>query len=265
MARLTVSLAQMDVVTGKPEDNLLKADRFAAEARRRKSDIVCFPEMWTTGLDWAMAAGSAAKSKSVDRASDIAKRHSIWLSGSMAALCGDGKPVNMAALFAPDGALKASYAKTHLFAPMGEDKFMSPGKSLTLTDTPWGKAGLAVCYDLRFPEVFRSYALGGASIIFLSSAFPAVRSEHWEVLIRARAIEDQLFMVATDRVGAEDTREGEMRFAGLSAIIGPSGETVIEGTKDKEELLTATIDLEGIRAARGFMDCLKDRRPELYR
>jgi predicted amidohydrolase len=265
MDKITVSIAQMQVVSGKPEENLRKAEAFAESARKRQSHIVCFPEMWTTGLDWERAARTAPDKAIIQRIASIAKRHSIWICGSMPAPDRSGRPANTLVLFDPGGAAAATYRKTHLFAGMREDLHMTPGESLTVADTPWGKVGFAICYDLRFPEIFRSYALKGAKMIMLPAAFPEERGEHWKVLIRARAIEDQLFMVAANQVGAEGLgASGTVRFFGRSAVIGPSGETLVEGSPDKEELLTAPIDLGRIAEVRRRMDCLHDRRPDLY-
>jgi predicted amidohydrolase len=264
--KLTVSMAQMAVVTSRPEENLRKAEGFIAEARRRSSDLVCFPEMWTTGFNWAnnerIAAGQA---KTIELVAGMAKRYSIWINGSMLALNEDGKAANTSILFDPKGAVAGIYRKAHLFTLLHEDDHMAAGNSLCLVDTPWGKTGLTVCYDIRFPELFRTYALKGAKVILSPMAFPYPRIQHWKVLVRARAIEDQLFMIGTNRVGSEDLgKDGTISYFGDSVIIDPWGETVVEGSEAKEELLTATIDVDKVDEIREKMKVLKDRRPDLY-
>jgi predicted amidohydrolase len=265
---LTVSIAQMAVASARPEENLREAERLITEARRRSSGLICFPEMWTTGFDGSYNERAlASQKKTIESIAAMAKRHSIWINGSMLAPDEDGKASNTSILFSPEGALAAVYRKAHLFDDIRREKaHMAPGKSLCVTQTPWGPVGLAICYDLRFPEVFRAYALKGARIVLLPAALPHPRSDAWKTLLRARAIEDQLFMIGVNQVGTEKFgKEGSLTYCGSSAIIGPSGETVLEAGETKEELLTATIDLARADEARNKMTVLKDRRPDLYK
>ena len=259
-------MAQMAVVNSNPGENIRKAEGFVAEARRRSSDMICFPEMWTTGFNWAnnknIAAGQA---KTIELVAGMAKRHSIWINGSMLAMNEKGKPANTSILFDPEGARAGIYRKAHLFTVIHEDDHMAAGDSLSIVDTPWGKIGLTVCYDIRFPELFRTYALKGVKIILSPMAFPSARIQHWKVLVRARAIENQLFMIGTNQVGSEDLgKDGKITYAGDSVIIDPWGETVIGGSETKEELLTATIDVDKADEIRDKMKVLRDRRPDLY-
>ena len=264
--KLTVSLVQMSVASGDPETNLKKAEGFVAEAAGRKSDLVCFPEMWTTGFDWKkneeIASGQYA---TLEKIAGLARKHKIWINGSMLALNEDKKPSNTSILFDPEGGQAGLYRKTHLFTLMNEQDHMSAGNSFCAADTPWGPVGLAICYDLRFPEIFRTYALKGAKIILMPSAFPHPRIAHWKTLIRARAIEDQLFMIAANRTGSEDHgKDGKITYFGDSCIIDPWGETVAEAGETEETVVTATIDTDKADETRSNMTVLKDRRPELY-
>ncbi len=260
-------MVQMAAGSSRPEENLQKAERFIAEAKRRSSDLVCFPEMWTTGLNWAGNGIIASEqSKTIELVAGLAKRYSIWINGSMLAPNKTGKPSNTSILFDSYGALAGVYRKAHLFAMLHEDAHMAPGDALCIADTPWGPTGLSVCYDIRFPELFRSYAVKGAKLILSPMSFPHPRLQHWKVLVRARAIENQLFMIGTNRVGSEDLgNDGTVTYCGTSSIIDPWGETVIEGSETKEELLTATIDMNKVDEVRNKMSVLKDRRPDLYK
>jgi len=142
---------------------------------------------------------------------------------------------------------------------------MAPGDELTVVETPWGRAGLAICYDIRFPELFRTYALKGVEIVFCPMAFPYPRLDHWKILVRARAIENQMFMVGINQVGSEDFgSDGIVTYFGDSVIIDPWGRTVIEAGETDEMLLTATICMDRVREIRANMTVLADRRPELY-
>ena len=265
--KFTVSLAQIDVVTSNPEENLKKGETFTAEAKQRGSDVICFPEMWTTGFGWAYNDRIARDhEKIIDRIGDMAKRYGIWISGSTLALNENGHIANTSILFDPSGKKTGIYRKTHLFSFLHEDKHIEAGQSLCVVETPWGAAGLTVCYDIRFPELFRTYALKGVKFIFSPMAFPYPRIQHWKVLVRARAIENQMFIFGTNQVGTEDFgKEGILTYFGDSVIIDPWGETLSEASETKEELVTATIDTDRVDDIRDRMRVLQDRRPDLYK
>jgi len=265
--KLTISVAQVRVTQSRPEENLRKGESLIAEAARRKSRLICFPEMWTTGFNWAENERSCRDhEKMIDRIGELAKRYGIWVSGSTLALNDQGKVSNTHILFGADGSRRGTYRKTHLFSMLHEERHVAAGNVLSVVDTPWGLTGLAVCYDIRFPELFRSYALMGARIILSPMAMPHPRLEHWKVLVRARAIEDQLFMAGANQVGSEDFGPGNtLTYFGHSCIIDPWGETAAEAGETEEELITATVDLARVDDVRAKMSVLKDRRPELYK
>ncbi|MCG3208723.1 MAG: Omega-amidase YafV [Anaerolineae bacterium] len=258
--KLTISLAQIDIELGDPAANLDKAAAWTAEAARRGSDVVVFPEMWTTGCDWSNIDRLAASQDEMIRAvAALAKKHHIWLNGSMLALDETGQPTNTSILFDPQGEQAGLYRKIHLFGVMDEDQYLAPGQSLATVETAWGQNGLAICYDLRFPEMFRSYALKGVNMVYLPAEWPHPRLAHWQTLLRARAIENQMYMVAVNRVGNDGTYD----FFGHSAIIDPWGNTVVEAG-ETEVLLTATIDTETVTTVRQKIPVFRDRRPDLY-
>jgi omega-amidase len=262
--KLTMSLAQIDVAISDPEANLAKAEPLVAEAARRKSDLICFPEMWTTGFNWDYNRRTAADhGGTAERIADMARRHAIWINGTMPEMCGEGRLSNTSFLFGPDGRQAGVYRKAHLFSFMGEDRHMEPGSSICMADTPWGGTGLAVCYDLRFPELFRTYALRGAQLVLLPAAFPHPRLEHWRVLVMARAIENQMFVAAINQVGKETLSEGAVTYFGNSMIVNPWGGIIAEAGEE-EALVTATIDTDMVDEVGGKMRGLQDRRPDLY-
>jgi omega-amidase len=264
--KCTISLAQIAVIPSRSDLNLEKGKELIAEAARRGSDLICFPEMWTSGFPWGELEIIARNHTTIiDSLSDLAKRHRIWINGSMPVITEHDKVANTSLLFNPEGSVTGMYQKTHLFTFFHEERYLEAGNSLCLVDTPWGRAGLSICYDIRFPELFRTYALKGAELILSPMAFPYPRLEHWKILARARAIENQLYFIGTNRVGSEDLgKEGAVTYFGNSVIIGPWGETIIEGREGDEQLLTATIDLSRVREVRSFMRVLEDRRPDLY-
>jgi len=256
----------MKVAVSDPEKNLEKGEKLVKEAVRKKSNIICFPEMWTTGFNWAKNEDMAWEhEKIIERIADMASRYSIWISGSVLALNENSRLSNTAILFDPKGKKAGEYRKAHLFSFIGEDKHMEPGRSLCVADTPWGLTGLTVCYDIRFPELFRTYALKGVKMIFSPMAFPHPKIQHWKILVRARAIENQMFIIGTNQVGSETLSEnGTISYFGDSVIIDPWGETVVEASQTKEELVTAVIDTALVDEIRNKMKVLKDRRPDLY-
>lgn len=264
--KFTVSLAQIAVSASDLEENLKKGEAMIKEAARRRSDIVCFPEMWTTGFDWKRNEHIAGKhEKVIDYIAGLAKQNRIWISGSMLSLDENSKLSNASILFDPAGVRRAVYRKTHLFGAIGENTHMAAGKSLCMVDAPWGATGLSICYDIRFPEIFRTYALKGTKMILSPMAFPHPKLHHWKTLVRARAIENQLFMVGTNQVGSEKLDSGRtIEYCGSSVIVDPWGDTVVEGSEAKEELLTAALDMERVNDVRNSMDVFKDRRPDLY-
>lgn len=262
---LIISLAQIDVTLGEPERNLARVVAMTTEAARRGSDVVVFPELWSTGYDLENAGRYATPTDEGMFAAmaGLARQHNIALVGSCLSLIAPGQYGNTAVYVNQAGANAAVYSKMHLFRLMDEDQYLTAGDRPVVVNTAdsrtGGPAGLAICYDLRFPELFRRYALDGAEIVFLPAEWPHPRLAHWRTLIRARAIENQLFMVACNRVG---TSKGTT-FFGHSLIVDPWGETVVEGGEG-EMLLTATIDTGLVAAVREKIPVFRDRRPEQY-
>ena len=260
MRKFTISLGQMTPRIGQPKANFAQLRDWATLASQRGSDLVLFPELWSTGGDlpnWerhATPLGVGLFSELAKLASELG----LAIGGSMLER-NDGRVYNTFALFGTRGEHLAVYRKLHLFALMQEDKWLTAGDTPALLDAPWGRTGLAICYDLRFGELFRHYALAGAELALLPAMWPAARSEHWNILLRARAIENQMFIVAVNVAG----RIGTETFGGGSAVIGPWGEAVLSAD-DRPALLTAEIDLEAIATARQKMPVLTDLRPQAY-
>lgn len=258
--KLNISLAQMDVKVGDPEVNFERAANWVEEAAARGSQLVLFPELWSSGYaleDWE-SLSSELDTGIFARISQLARQHKVAVAGSLLEKR-NGKAYNTFALYGPGGERQASYSKVHLFRLMEEDRWLAAGDRLALVEAGWGLTGLAICYDLRFPEMFRRYALDGARLILLPAEWPARRIAHWQTLLRARAIENQVFVAAVNRVGES---RGE-NFGGLSAVLDPWGDPVVEGG-NREALLTAEIDLEQVDEVRRRIPVFEDRRPDVY-
>ncbi len=258
---LTIALAQMDVPQGQPEANLARARDFAGQAREAGADLLLLPELWLHGYDLERADTLAApldEGGFADMAS-MAKDFEIHVVGSILERHQEGVS-NTAVLFDPGGKLLGSYRKMHLFRLMQEHRYLTPGTHATLCPTPWGPTGLGICYDLRFPELFRTMALAGAKLFVVPAQWPVKRLEAWLLLARARAAENELIVAACNRVGQNS--DG-VTFPGRSIVVDPWGNTVIEGD-DRECLLIARVDLHEIDKARRYLTVYKDRRPAAY-
>jgi predicted amidohydrolase len=251
----------MDVAVGRPEENLQQAASLAREAAGRGAQFLLLPELWLTGYDLTAAPehAHAFQKKFQEHWVELARETDLWMAGSVLAPDPSGKPANTAMVLSPHGETVATYRKVHLFEPMGEVLHLVPGDEAPTFDLPWGRAALAICYDLRFPEIFRRYALDGALWVLLPAQWPRSRVEHWRTLLRARAIENQGFVIACNRAG----RDPEEVFGGYSAVIDPQGRIVAEAGPEPA-LLLAEIDLTDAANYRESFPVLSDRRPDLY-
>ncbi len=259
--RLTLALAQMDVRPGQRDVNLGRALDLAAQAHAARADILLLPELWLDGYDltraqeWASPLGEGAFAQQAN----LARLAQLHVAGSLLERHSRGIS-NTATLYSPQGELVAAYRKVHLFGPMHEPRHLTAGDHLCLCDTPWGPMGLAICYDLRFPEVFRTLALAGALVILLPAQWPSRRIAAWDVLTRARAIENEVYVAACNRTG----RDGEVDFPGHSLIVDPWGNVRAQGDTH-EQIVVAEVDLDEIPKARRFLTVFADRRPAAYR
>lgn len=260
MAKLRLSLGQMDIALGDVDANFERAREWTAEAAQNGSSLVVFPELWSTGYDlenWRKYASPLGEGMFA-HLSDLAHEFKIAIAGSILE-ARNGRAYNTLALFDAEGKQRAVYRKIHLFRLMEEDRWLAPGDEAVIADAAWGPTGLGICYDLRFAELFRKYALNGAKMVILPAEWPGRRAYHWQTLLRARAIENQMFVVGVNRAGESS---GE-RFGGGSAVIDPWGEAVAEGGGDPA-LLHAEIDLALVDEVRKRIPVFEDRRPDVY-
>jgi omega-amidase len=263
--RLMLSLAQISTHPNEPKQNLLKTEEYIQKAKGQGSDMILFPELWMTGFNRDYLHTYKHEHVHTKQAvADLASLYSMWVCGSFPLVDHHEKIINASLLFNPEGKEVAFYQKIHLFSPNIEEQHMNHGSSLTLFEHSWGKSGFAICYDLRFPELFRSYALQGAQLIFLVAAFPHPRVEHWMTLIKARAIENQLYMVCVNRVGREEFQKGTQTFFGHSVVVNPWGEIILLGHHEEEMLLTTEIDLSLVDTIRQDIPIFNDRKPNIY-
>ncbi|MDE2749637.1 MAG: carbon-nitrogen family hydrolase [Chloroflexota bacterium] len=261
MTTLSISLGQMQIKLARVEDNLETAERMISQAATRDSQLILLPELWSTGYDLENA-GDYADALGEGMFTQLAKSardHSIAIYGSILERRGD-QFMNCAAYVDAAGCLGAVYRKIHLFRLFDEHLWLGEGEAPTLLDMPGGPAGLSICYDLRFPELFRRYAVAhGARLILICAEWPLARVEHWRALLIARAIENQCYVAATNSCG--DT--GGAVFAGHSMIVDPWGKVIVEAGED-ECLVMAEIDLDEVDRVRQTIPVFEDRRPDAY-
>jgi omega-amidase len=259
---LSLAIGQMDVALGDPETNLRTVQSLAAQAAEQGAELLLLPELWGSGYDLERADELADELNTglFSAVAALARHHKLAICGSLLEWDVEaGRAYNTATLYDADGALRGSYRKIHLIGLMHEDRYLGAGDVAPTFETPWGRSALSICYDLRFPELFRRFVLDGAGLLLLPAEWPVQRIEHWRALLKARAIENQCFVVACNRVGADRANT----FGGRSAVIDPRGETLVEGG-DGTELLFATLKLDLLDEVRDFLPVFRDRRPEVY-
>ena len=260
---MKVACLQMDMLLAKPEENFSHATELVKRAMKDKPDVLVLPETWNTGFFprenlQALCDRDGSRVRQVFGA--LAEQYQVNIvAGSVSNVRG-GKVYNTAMVFDRTGACIASYDKTHLFTPMGEDNYYTPGDRLCTFVLDGVKCGLIICYDVRFPELTRSLTVPGLDILFVVSQWPKVRTFHLRSLTTARAIENQMFLVCCNSCGTA----GQTVYGGNSAIIDPWGETVALAG-EKEEILTADCDLQILANIRGSIPVFRDRRPSLYK
>ena len=261
MPKLTISLGQMNIQPGNVQHNVGIFEQYAAEAARRGSGLVVFPELWSTGyvLQQAHDYASSLGEGTFERIADVANRHHVTIIGSILE-SRDSGVANSAAIISPDGEILDVYRKVHLFRLFDEEKYLQEGDTPVALDMPWGKTGVAICYDLRFPELFRRYCVqDGVRVIVIPAEWPLIRVEHWRTLLIARAIENQCYVIACNSAG----KTGETIFGGHSMIVDPWGKIVVEAGEDPQ-LITATIDLNLVDEVRGKIPVFEDIRHDIY-
>ena len=252
--------------------NLATADRLTRAAGADGAQLIVLPEKWTAmgSEEQLRAAAEPLDGRAVSWARETASELGVDLvAGSfLERIPGEEKLANTCVHVAASGAVRAVYRKLHMFdvtidgRSYCESDIELPGEEIVLSETSAGvELGLTVCYDLRFPELFRILTVRGARILALPSAFtlPTTR-DHWEVLVRARAIENQAFVIASNQVGPHP---GGMRSGGRSMIVDPWG-VVLAQAPDGEHHIVAELDLERQTEIRAQLPVLAHRRPEAY-
>jgi omega-amidase len=261
---MKIAVAQISCSLGDPEANLLKVREFSRGAKEAGAELIVFPEMIDTGYSMPVIRARANRWNSgfVPGLQETARKLSIAIVSGVSER--DGSLIyNSQVLIDSRGNILAKYRKTHLYAvaPVEEQTCFAPGDSFASFELVGLHFGFSICYDLRFPEMYRKLATEqkvGAFIV--SSAWPFPRLEHFRTLVIARAIENQSYVIASNRVGKDD----DLWFCGSSAIIDPRGVVISAASADREELIQADLSEELVLSVRSRVESFAHRRPDLY-
>jgi deaminated glutathione amidase len=269
---LTVAAVQLSSGSD-TSGNVETAERLVEEAADQGARYVLLPEYFNYHGPFSGYVGAAepVPGPTTTRMARLARSRSLTLHlGSLLETSTDkGKFFNTSVVIDPDGEIVATYRKVHLFdvdVPGAivhrESDIIAPGDEMVVARLTQFDLGLSVCFDLRFPELYRALALAGAEVMAIPAAFNAVTGRaHWDLLVRARAIENHVFVVAAAQVGTTD--EGIATY-GHSIIVDPWGVVLAESLSEKPDVVVATLDLSDVQRRRGQIAVLDFRRPDLY-
>ena len=258
---MRIACVQLNIDYGNPKENFRKVEEKIRKAAMLNAEIVVLPEMWNTGYDLThlenLADTNGEETKSL--LTRLAKELHIHIIGGSVSTKRDNLFFNTMYVVNNTGDLIAEYDKAHLFKLMDEHLYLEAGTDKNIFTLNNVEMGGVICYDLRFPEWFRVHSLAGAKVIFVPAQWPATRVDHWKILLQARAIENQCFIVAVNRVG-EDLNN---TFNGNSMVIAPWGEVLWVGA-DEETIGLVDINIQEVDEVRRRIPVFKDRRVDIY-
>lgn len=269
MNKINIAVCQLSVESEK-EKNLLKAENMIIKSAENKADIIVLPEMFNTPYDCRFFSEYAESypGMTTNLLSGLAKKHEVYIAGGSIPEKEKENIYNTSYIFDRNGSLVAKHRKIHLFnidinkgIKFRESEIISPGNKVTVIDTEFGRIGVCICYDIRFPELFIKMVCDGAGIIIIPAAFNMTTGPaHWKILTRARALDGQFFLIA-----AAPARNKNLSYTsyGHSVIVDPWGK-IIACAGFEEKILYGTINLEDIERIREQLPVLKHRRKDLF-
>lgn len=256
--KMNICCAQLGSVFEKPAASLARAEDAVQKAVAYGSDLIVFPEQFPTGWDPASSLSAEGREGPIAREwCRIAEEYGAWIVGSHRERSGESLR-NTALLIGADGQVHARYSKLHLFSPSGENRLYSMGEAPVISSCHGISIGLAICYDLRFPELFRRYADEGAECIIVPAAWPCSRLKHFGLFLQSRAVENQFFIAGVCTTGTTPVD----RYCGGSMIIDPMGEILCRAGEN-EALISAVIDPAVVHECRALFPVQKDRRRDI--
>ena len=232
-----IALAQINVEYGDFDRNVSVMEDCLSYACEQDCDLLLMPELWSSGFDLHNIDDYPLKNRELlAHFQSIADKKNIAIGGSL--ITKDGFSYFNTFYYLHPHRAEIIYHKNHLFALMHEDRYFSPGKYSLCFESVLGCTGAAICYDLRFPEHFLSLTVKGAEVFLLPAHWPLARIHHWDVLLQARAIENQAYMIAVNSFG----KSAKDVYGGHSMLIAPDGEILLQCPDDQEGLFTVEID-----------------------
>lgn len=259
----TIGLAQIDTQLGNKAANLIKIEHYCHEAAKKGAKLICFPELATTGYRPDLLKEQLWELSETNEGETSQLLSNLSLSLDITIICGfiergtsTGQIYNSAGIWTPT--YKKVYRKVHAFG--SEKLWFTGGNNYPIFDTSIGKIGILICYDLGFPEAARALTLQGAELLFVPSAWCIQDQDMWNINIACRALENTVYLAGVNRYG----KEQELYLFGGSKIAGPRGQTLVQGSTSKEELLLCKIDFNALANTRLQMPYLRDRRTDTY-
>ncbi len=255
--RFNVALLQLDIQKGEVETNFKKIKSYLPKLAKKNIRIVSLPELWPTGFVKTKLQKMAEETlQAIEWMKELSAKYEMVIVGSGIEE-EKGEFYNSAHII-DSGKFLGYYRKVHLFSPIKENTVFSAGSEAKVFDTSIARIGVAVCYDLRFPELIRKIMKLGAEILIVPAQWPEDRINHWQILLQARAIENQFFVIGVNRIGeVKLDRGGTLIYNGHSMIIDPWGE-VISQAGDREGFRTAKFDMTKLDKIRNKFPFLKD-------
>jgi omega-amidase len=252
---MKVFCCQFDIIWEDKRANFEKVEDLLSGARPSAGSLVVLPEMCFTGFSMNVSQiAEHEPARTEGFLARMAARHQVYLISGLVTQTADGLGRNEAIFMTPQGTVEGYYQKLHLFSPAGEDRFFEPGSRVVTFRWQGGLVAPFVCYDLRFPESFRAGVDLGAELYVVIANWPRARERHWLVLLQARAIENQAFVVGVNRCG----RDPRADYSGRSIIIEPGGE-VIADAGETEGCISADLEWKTVREYRDQFPALADR------
>ena len=254
---MKLALCQMNIIWEDKEANYRRTEENIKCACEQKADLLLLPEMSFTGFSMNTDLTKESNQETVNRMIRCARQNDLAIGFGWVRDCGE-KSENHYTIVSKDGKIISDYAKIHPFSFAGEDQKFQGGKSIVIFEYDGIKLSTFICYDLRFPEIFQ-IASKDAAVIIVPANWPKARREHWKCLLQARAIENQVYMIAVNCVG-------EMRgidYSGDSCVIDPLGQVVLEAS-DMEKILTFDLH-DNVSEVRSKFPVKKDRRENIYK
>lgn len=242
----TAAFAQFPITPGEVEANWETFSRLLEDCPPHRGSAVVLPELWSGGFDYPQLEQTAAQTPVLlSRLQQLAASYDIHIAGSLPEVT-EGKPYNTLFIVGADGVV-GKLSKQFLFPALKEGDFFTPGRGLSPITAPAGVVGGMVCYDLRFPEIAREQAHAGATILLVPAQWPKVRVDHWRTLLQARAIENQVYIVAANGCGVSCGVE----LAGHSMIVAPDG-SILQEADETSVVLSAPLEQDALEKARHY-------------